>query len=723
MKEIRLAKNAGFCFGVKRAVESALKQAECGGPIYCYGEIIHNGDVVNMLKQKGVHVVESLHGLTGKQLLIRSHGVPKAVLDDCQAADIQVVDNTCPFVRKVQQMVAKRSEPNVIIVGEASHPEIIGVRGWAGEGCVIVGSPKEAQALPKMDEAVVVAQTTLPPDLFDQVVAVLREKVENLRVENTICHATFDRQQEAVKLAQECDAMIVIGGKNSSNSKKLFAICKKHCENTVFIENVGELPLEIAKSHDIIGVVAGASTPDWIIREVLTTMSEENTMEQMNQPSGCAAEAANGVTPAEKPEEKPCCQERANQQIVEEEAQASFYEDLEKSLVKIVPNQIVSGTVVQVDKDEIFVNIGYKSDGIIPRNEYANDANVDLTQEVKVGDEIEAQVLKLNDGEGNVLLSKKRIQARKVWIDFEAKIQEGNDVVTVKGKEAVKGGLIAEVDGLRVFIPASLMDVRFVKDLSTFVDQDFDVRIIEFDKNKKKVVGSRKVLLEEELKKKKEEIWSKFEPKQQIEGVVRRLTDFGAFVDIGGVDGLLHVADIAWYRIAHPSDVLKVNDKVTVLILSINKEKERISLGLKQLQPKPWETVPAKYHEGENVTGKVVRILDFGAFVELEPGVDGLVHISQVSPKRVEKVADELNIGDEIECRIISVDADNKKISLSRKAILREQMPEEEREERPERRRRAPREEDTYIPEIQDSSVSISEFFPQSFLDELNNNE
>lgn len=712
MSKIILAKNAGFCFGVKRAVDSAINNLEKFDELYTYGEIIHNADVVSMLEEKGAKTVFSLDGLKDTNVLIRSHGVPGSIYDYCRANNINVIDNTCPFVAKVHAMVKDADIP-VIIVGESSHPEIIGVKGWVQGESYIVNSVDEAEELPLMDSCVVVAQTTLEKSHFDSITDIIKQRVKNPVIHNTICSATRDRQKEAVDLAKKCDAMVVVGGKHSSNTKKLYDICKKYCKKVYFIEKAEQFPLEITETSDIIGLVAGASTPDWIIREVLTTMSEnvENVIE--NEP-GCDLASAEGSENGAAKNLADVVPQETDNKIVEDKD--SFYADLEKSLRAIRVGEIVTGTVVQVNKDEVFINIGYKSDGIIPKSEFSNDSSINLLDEVKNGDEIDAQVVKLNDGEGNVLLSVKRIANRKIWNDLEEKFKDTEAVYSVTGKEAVKGGVIADMNGIRVFIPASLLDVKFVKDLNQFVDQTFDVKIIEFDKNKKKIVANRRILLEAEANKAKEELWSKFEAKQVVEGTVKRITDFGAFVDIGGVDGLLHVADIAWYRINHPSDILKVNDKINVLVLSVNKEKERISLGLKQLLPKPWETVGEKYAEGEIVKGKVVRVLDFGAFVELEPGIDGLIHISQIALKHVDNVSDELNIGDEVECKVLSVDSENKKISLSIKQLLRDRAPQEETQERG---RRNDYVEDTYIPEITESSVSIAEFFPDSFLDEL----
>ncbi|MBQ9624478.1 MAG: bifunctional 4-hydroxy-3-methylbut-2-enyl diphosphate reductase/30S ribosomal protein S1, partial [Clostridia bacterium] len=621
------------------------------------------------------------------------HGVGRDIYEYCNEHGINVIDNTCPFVAKVHDIV-KNAESDVVIIGKSTHPEIIGIKGWVEGNCTIVDSVEGAKDIPKMDEATIVVQTTFEKAKYQEILDEVKKRVKTPKVFNTICNATEIMQKEALELSKQADCMVVVGGKHSSNTKKLYDICKSNCKNSLFIENVDELPLAITETSGIIGIVAGASTPDWIIREVITTMTEKLENE-INEQGGAETAAA----PLEEAEIK-----NEDTQIVEDYADL-----LEKTLKSIRVGEMVTGTVVQVNKDEIFINIGYKSDGIIPKNEYSADQNVDICAEVKIGDEIEAQVVKLNDGEGNVLLSVRRSANKKIWNELEEKFKDTEAVYSVTGKEAVNGGVIAEYEGAKIFIPASLLDIKFVKDLTQFVGQTFDIKVIEFDKHKKKIVGNRRVLLEAEAKKLKEELWNKFEPKQEIEGTVKRITDFGAFVDIGGIDGLLHVADIAWYRINHPSDVLKVNDKIKVVILSVNKEKERISLGLKQLTPKPWEAAGEKYKEGDVIKGKVVRVLDFGAFVELEPGIDGLIHISQIALEHIDKVSDKLNIGDEVECKVLSVDSESKKISLSIKQLLRDRMP---KEEKPKEEKAAPKEEkeEEYIPEITESSVTIAEF-------------
>ncbi len=709
MAKIVLAKHAGFCFGVKRAVDCALDLLDDNKVVYTYGDIIHNKDVVDMIKGKGGVVLESIEDKENIDLLIRSHGVGESIYKDCIEKNINLIDMTCPFVSRVHKIVQKSTVP-VIIVGEEKHPEIIGVKGWTKTECKVVKSIEQAQELPDYKEAIVVVQTTFDMNKFEDIIKIVEPKVKQLTVYNTICSSTVERQKEALEMSKTSDVMIVIGGKHSSNTKKLYEICKNNCENTHFIENQDEITLEILKTSGIIGVIAGASTPVWIIREVLTTMSQMvNSLYEDEQSCECS-----------QPSEGEKNNATNNLGIVKDEvdqfvgdSDVAFADMVEDSLRTIKVKDIVCGTVVQVNKNTIFVNIGYKSDGVIHKNEYTNDDSVVLDEAVKLGDTIEAQVLKLNDGEGNVLLSVKRIANRKMWTDLEERFQDKDVVYTVVCKEVVNGGLVALLDDkIRVFIPASLVDVRYIKDLTQFVDQTMDIKITEFDRTKRKIVGSRKAILAEKLAKEKEELWSKFEAKNTIEGTVKRITDFGAFVDIGGVDGLLHVADIAWYRIGSPNEVLNVNDKIEVLILSVNKEKERISLGLKQLQPKPWETAGEKYSEGQVINGKVVRVLDFGAFVELEPGVDGLIHISQIALKHVESVESELKVGDEVECKIISVDAGNKKISLSVKELLKERMP--KKEYKP-----VNNEEDTYIPEITESSVSLSEFLPEGFLDEF----
>jgi len=480
--------------------------------------------------------------------------------------------------------------------------------------------------LPDMPRALAVAQTTFPPERWEAVTRVLEGKIGDLAKHNTICSATETRQREAKELAQRMDAMIVIGGKNSANTQKLYAACKSRCPRTILVECAAEIPPAFANiDSDQIGITAGASTPDGSLKEVVTRMTDIENKD--------------------------------------------FMAEIEATLVKIRPGQTVTGTVVQVTEDEVCVNIGYKADGLIKRS--------DLTQQdVQLGDEIEVEVVKVNDGEGNVLLSQRNIVNRKAWEALMAKYEAGEYVEAV-GKEAVKGGLIADVEGVRAFVPASQLSQRYVEKIADFVGKDMKLKIIEVDKQKKRIVASRKAVMAEESAAKKAAAWENLEEGIVIHGIVRRLTDFGAFVDVGGVDGLIHITDLSWGRIKHPSEVVKPNQEVDVKILSLDKERERIQLGYKQLQARPWDNATEKYPEGSIVEGKAVRITEFGAFVELEPGLDGLVHISQCALNRVNKVEDAVKVGEIVRVKVLSVDPEKKRISLSIRQVLEEEAFEE----------------------------------------------
>ena len=486
----------------------------------------------------------------------------------------------------------------------------------------VVATEEEARALPEMPRALAVAQTTFPPDRWERVTAALRERVASLTERCTICSATETRQREARELAARSDAMIVVGGRSSANTQKLYAACKALCPRTILVECAAEIPPAFANTNsDQIGITAGASTPGGSLKEVVTRMTDIENKD--------------------------------------------FMAEVEATLVKIRPGQTVTGTVVQVTDDEVCVNIGYKADGLIKRSE--------LTQpDVQLGDEIEVEVVKVNDGEGNVLLSQRNIVNRKAWEALMAKYEAG-EYVDGTGKEAVKGGLIADVEGVRAFVPASQLSQRYVEKIADFVGKEMKLKIIEVDKQKKRIVASRKAVMAEESAAKKKEAWEKLEEGVVIHGIVRRLTDFGAFVDVGGVDGLIHITDLSWGRIKHPSEVVKPNQEIDVKVLSLDRERERIQLGYKQLQPRPWDNAQEKYPEGSIVEGKVVRITDFGAFVELEPGLDGLVHISQCALNRVAKVEDAVQVGQVVRVKVLSVDPEKKRISLSIRQVLEEE--------------------------------------------------
>ena len=637
--KIEVAAHAGFCFGVRRSVSAVDGLLASGKRITTLGPVIHNPAVIEGMKARGVVVAEEKEEVEGDTVVIRAHGAPKSVHDYFLKKGMEVVDTTCPFVERIHRRVREASAQGipVLIVGEKEHAEVVGIRGWVeGSDCFIVYSAGEIDALPPMQRACIVAQTTTPQALYDGLCAHLRERIPECEVFGSICKATVLHQSEAKELAARVDVMLVVGGRNSSNTRKLFALCSEICKRTYFIEKAEQVAGIPVKGNEIIGITAGASTPDEIIKEVVTRMSELDKT----------------ITP----------QTDAPVEAQDSAQDSEFAAEFEKTLVSIRPGQTVTGTIVQVTDNEVCVNIGYKSDGLIPVAELINQEN--HREAYKVGDEIEVEVVKVNDGEGNVLLSQKNIVSRKNWDALVAKY-ENNEYVEGVGKDVVKGGLIVDVDGVRTFVPASQLSERYVEKIDQFVGKSMKLKIIEVDKQKRRLVASRKAVLAEESAAAKAAAWEKLEVGTIVHGIVRRLTDFGAFVDIGGVDGLIHITDLSWGRVKHPSDVVKPGDEVDVLVLALDRERERISLGLKQTKPKPWETAQVNYPVGSICEGKVVRIVTFGAFVELEPGLDGLVHISQIAPTRINKVEDVLHVGDMVRVRILDVNPEAKRISLS----------------------------------------------------------
>lgn len=676
--QILAAENIGFCFGVERAIELARKAAKGRERVYTYGELIHNLSVIEELTGEGIIPAERLEDIpNGATVVIRSHGVTPEELARCNELGLEVIDATCPFVKKIHDIVARHSVQGyaVVIFGASGHPEVRGIAGWSAGGAHVVKDVDEAMALPFMEKACLVSQTTAEAGAFDAAADAVRSRCGELLCFNTICQTTRQRQIEAEELSKICTKMYVVGGHHSSNTQKLRAVCKKHCKTVESLAKVSELTLENIDINDIIGFVGGASTPKWIILEVIERMSElEKTMAAAPEEEIVEAEAAVQEPVAEAAAEAVV---EATAEAAADAAEPSFEEVFEKTLVRIRNGQIIKGSVVQIVDGEVCVNIGYKSDGFIPRNEFSSDAELDPSTVVKVGDEIEVEVIKVNDGEGNVLLSRKNVESKKLWDELMQDEENLQDkVFDAVGKEVVKGGLIANINGIRAFVPASQLSTKYVENIGEFVGQELKVKVIEVDKSRKRIVASRKAVMLAEAEEAKKALWGQLEVGSKVKGVVRRLTDFGAFVDIGGIDGLVHVTDVAWGRVKHPSDVLSIGQEIEVLIRDVDVEKQRVSLGYKQLQPKPWTMAGEKYPIGSIVEGKVVRIVSFGAFVALEPTIDGLIHISQVGVKRIEKVEDEINVGDIVRCKVLDVNPEAKRISLSRRDVLIEENPE-----------------------------------------------
>lgn len=640
MREVILAKTAGFCFGVKRAVEKVYECAGNDKRVYTYGPIIHNEEVVADLKSKGVDIINSIAELDIKdcdntEVVIRSHGVGEAVYNELREKGISIVDATCPFVKKIHGIVSKESAKGnqIIIIGNENHPEVIGIKGWCKTEPFIIDSVEKAEKiLDKLQKnVIIVSQTTFNVTKFKELVEFFHNKSYNVYVYNTICNATDERQKEAAKLAAEVDVMIVIGGRSSSNTQKLYEISKKECKNTYYIQTLVDLDLSVVESAKRVGITAGASTPNHIIKEVQNSMSELSFEELLKQ-----SEEKEG---------------------------------------KIRVGSIVEGKVINVKPDEIAVDIQYKADGIITRNEYSNTPNLDLTTVVKVGDPITVKVLKTNDGDGQVLLSYKSVAAEKSYAALE-EAYENQTVLTAKVTQVLDGGLSVSVDECKVFIPASLVSDVYEKNLNKFMDQEVEFIITEFNPRKRRIIGNRKMLIVERKAELAKKLFESIKVGDVVEGTVKNVTTFGAFIDLGGADGLLHISEMSWGRIDDPKSVLKVGDTVKTFIKEIKGEK--IALSLKFEDENPWVKAADKYTVGSVVTGKIARMTVFGAFVELEPGVDALLHVSQISNEHVAKPEDVFKIGDEITAVVVDFKQAEKKISLSIKALQSEEALAEE---------------------------------------------
>lgn len=629
--QIKLAKTAGFCFGVKRAVDAVYQEAERGaGHVYTYGPIIHNEEVVGDLIKHGVKVIHSLDELNGVKegtIIIRSHGVPKKIQEEMEKTGLRIVDATCPFVKKIHKIVSEeRGERQIVIIGDDSHPEVEGIVGWSSHPAIVIKNQEDVEKLGRMPykRLLIVAQTTFDYMKFQQLVEIFAKKGYDILVLNTICNATEERQQEARKLAAESDAMIIIGGTQSSNTRKLFDISSKECKNTYYIQTLGDLDLNQIKSFCKVGITAGASTPNNIIKEVHTAMSEKSFEQLLN----------------------------------------------EESLVTVHAGEVVEGTVIRVKEEEIVLNIGYKADGIITRSEYTNTPNVDLRTLVKEGDTMSAKVLKVNDGEGQVLLTYKRLAAEKGNKRLEEAFNN-KEVLKAKVAAVLDGGLSVIIDEARIFIPASLVSDTYEKNLEKYKDQEIEFVISEFNPKRRRIIGDRKQLLVAKKLELQKALFERIQVGDVIEGAVKNVTDFGAFIDLGGADGLLHISEMSWGRIENPKKVFKVGDTVKAFIKDIQGEK--IALSLKFPEENPWKDAAEKFAVGTVVNGRVARMTDFGAFVELVPGVDALLHVSQIAKEHVDKPADVLKVGQEIEAKVVDFNNEDHKISLSIKALLSQQ--------------------------------------------------
>lgn len=632
MKNIVLAESAGFCFGVQRAVEEALKiKKQYNKKIYTLGPLIHNNDVVRHLEDNDIYAIEfkNIDKLVkGDVIVVRSHGVTRDVIETLKARGFEVVDATCPYVTNIQKKVNKYSDLgyNIVILGDDKHPEVVGINGWCDNKATITTDGYFDEPLP--NKICAVSQTTEKKENWDTMLKNVSSTSKEILAFNTICSATEVRQKSANELSKVVDTMIVIGGKNSSNTTKLFEIAKNNCENTIHIENSNELTKEFIENNSFnkVGVTAGASTPDWIIKEVIDIMEGNFNMDD----------------------------------------QLKLMDELDK---RFCIGDEVQGNILSIGRDEVVISlVGYKSDGVIPFNELTTVKSIeDAVNDLNVGDSIKAKVVKLQNEDRNVVLSRLEFEKDAALNELE-KLFNDKEAFTITIKEAKEKGLVAYYKGVRIFIPASQIDTKFTNSKKEFIGEEFEVKLIDFSReNPSKIIASRRIIIEVEQTAKDNAIWDNIAIGDILKAQIKRFTKFGAFAEVNGVDGLIHLSQISWNHVKSAEDYLKKDEIVDVKVIDMNKENKKLSLSIKALLQEPWTNIEEKYPEGSIVLGKVVRINDFGAFVELEAGVDGLVHISKISHDRVNKPSDVLTVGQEIKAKILSVDKDNKKIGLSMK--------------------------------------------------------
>ncbi len=646
-----LAETAGFCFGVDRAVKLVEGLLAEGKRVATLGPIIHNPQLVEDLGKRGARIVESPDEVLDNEVLVlRSHGVAKSVTEKADELGLTVADATCPFVAKIHKLVAEagRNGRTVLIAGDREHKEVEGIIGHCTGKFFNFNSVEDLESLQNLgkispeEPLSVVSQTTFNQELWKKCQKILKKHYTNAIIFDTICNATSKRQEEACDLASHCDVMVVVGGKHSSNTCKLREVCESACARTVHVETADELDREFFKPYDLVGVVAGASTPSGIIKEVL------NTMQEMQSPA---------------------VQETINDEM-------TFEEMLKATESSSNTDQKVKGIVLAVSPTEIQVDIGRKHTGYVTEAEFSNDPSIKLTEAVKVGDELDLIIMRTNDQEGTVMLSKKRFDAIAGW-DKVLTAKENNDVIESTVADVVKGGVVAFYEGIRVFIPASQATLSKTDDLEALKGQPISFRIIEIGQ-RRRVIGSAKAILREQRAAAQEQFWSSVAVGDRFTGTVKSITGYGAFVDLGGVDGMVHISELSWERIKHPSEVVKVGDTLEVYVKAIDEEKKKISLGYKKADENPWEIFKAKYAVEDVVNVKIVSMTTYGAFARIISGVDGLIHISQIADRRIEKPADELKVGQEVDAKIIDIDLDKKRVSLSIRALIEKEAPAEE---------------------------------------------
>ena len=661
--QIIIADKAGYCFGIENAmkmVEDTLANHQ-NQSIYTLGDISHNRQEMDRLIGRGVVKAETIDEIDHGCVIIRSHGVGKDVIEAAEAKGLEIVNATCPFVRAMQKKVEDyyKKGYQIVIVGNQEHPEVVGATGWCNNEAIVINDIKSVENLKKYDKICVVAQTTIIEANFNKITEALKSKADEIVIFNTICSATAERQAAAAETAKVVEYMIVIGGYHSSNTQKLLDICKTYCKNTCHIETAGELDPNEIKKYQTIGITAGASTPDWIVKEVTESMEEnkleqEQTQEVVQETEAAKAQTANEIA----------------------DANFDFAAEIEESLKPIRKGAPVEGEVIHIDNDEVILNIGYKADAVIKKNDFTWKHDEELADLVKLGDKVNAIVTDLNDGSGSVKLSKIKYDNQAVQRQL-AEAFENKTVLEGKVKGVSGSGLIVDIGFTDIFMPASQYHVRYVKDLESLIGEDVKGIIIDYNAKRRRAILSQKVILEKEIKEKqaalreaKEKRFDELEVGDIVGGTVKTITNFGIFVDLNGIDGFVHRSDLTWERANEPKDLVEKGQEIEAKVISKNDEDKKIKLSVKALKERPWEEFVKNYKVDDEVEVKITNVLDFGAFAEILPGVEGLIHVSEISYDRVESVAAVLKPGDVVKVKIIGINTEKEKISLSIKATL-----------------------------------------------------
>ena len=647
-----LAKTAGFCFGVDRAVNMAYELANSGARAATLGQLIHNSLVTDDLAAKGVRIISSpAEAQRGETVIIRAHGVAAEVYEELKGTGAEICDATCPFVKKIHRIVAENSgeDTEVFIAGDPNHPEVIGIEGHCKGEVNIFNSEAELDEIIKNDgknydkRIIAVSQTTFSQKVWKICKEKIKKYYTNAKIFDTICFATRERQDEAALISKQSDMMIIIGDRHSSNTAKLKAVCSENCY-TYLVERAAELNTINFSHCATVGVTAGASTPSAIIKEVLFAMSE-------------------------------IVNETTNIQVEEVPSEVAAAEDmdfsaaLEESLNNMSTDQRVKGVVMGITPTEIQVDIGRKHAGFVPMDEYSADPNADAAKELKVGDTLDLIIMKTNDAEGTVMLSKRRFDAQKAWTDIIAAEEDGR-VLEGTVAEVIKGGILVVSGGVRIFIPASLATERKDEPLEDLLKKTVKFRIIEVNNQRRRAVGSIRAVLKDMRKEAAEAFWAQAEVGQKYHGVVKSMTNYGAFVDIGGVDGMVHISEMSWKRIKNPAEVFSIGQEVDVYIKALDAENKKISLGYRRDEDNPWEILRKNYPVGSVIEAEIVGLTTFGAFARIIPGIDGLIHISQIADRHISKPQDVLTVGDKVTCKITAIDFDKKRVSLSIRALI-----------------------------------------------------